>query len=74
MREDPKFKVGDKVTVQSWTHQTKGVVIDIDWMYHPRMYEYTWGYRVDTKGENTGLTFNYIPEGYLRPLDEGPSD
>lgn len=68
MRE-PLYKVGDRVRVNGWVGSATGTVEDSAWIYHPRMYQYTWGYLVKyDPGETPGLAFNYVPEGYVQPL------
>lgn len=76
----PEYSVGEVVDVCNWIRLEKGFVIeDIRWIYHDRLCRHCWGYRVShPKGQTTGLTFLYIPEGYLRKhtedLDDSPDD
>jgi len=64
----PKYDVGERVEVHSWTKVTIATVKVIDWIYDDRMDEHCWGYKVDR--DNCGLSFILIPEGYLRKLEE----
>jgi hypothetical protein len=65
-----RYAVGNRVKVNTWTKPNHGVIADIKWTYHPRMGEWVWGYSVTLDpGEQSGLTFNYIPEGYLQLED-----
>jgi hypothetical protein len=63
---NPKYSVGECVIVNSWTQSTECEVLEVAETYHPRMGEYTWGYRVN---KDTGFTFVFIPEGYLRKIN-----
>jgi hypothetical protein len=64
-KSEPKYKIGQKIKVGNWGGETEPLeILDIKWIYHLRMYEYVWGYKMDGY---TGLTFSYVPEGYLRP-------
>ena len=47
-----------------------GIILDIEEIYHRRLYEYTWGYRIKYIGKDAGLTFVYVPEGYIRRIGE----
>ena len=67
MKPEPKYKVGEIVKVCSWTRDTIQEIQGIDWIYHPRMEEYSWGYSFS---EPTGLSFHFVPEGYLRKIEE----
>lgn len=65
MKEQPKYKIGDKLKVGHWGGETDPLeILDIKWIYHFRLDEYCWGYKMDGY---TYLTFEYVPEGYLRP-------
>jgi hypothetical protein len=65
MKLEPKYKIGDRIKVGNWGGVTEPLeILDIKWIYHFRIGEHCWGYKMD--GE-TGLTFDYVPEGYLRP-------
>lgn len=69
MREK-KYKIGERVKVGGWVREDFGSVEDVQWIYHHRLYEHTWGYKVKFEGEGPGLAFSYIPEGYLRKAEE----
>jgi hypothetical protein len=61
---EPKYKIGQKVKVSNWVGETESLeILDIKRIYHERVKEYTWGYKMNGY---TGLTFSYVPEGYLR--------
>lgn len=62
-----KYKIGEHVTVQGWSGISSVTVKAIDWIYHPRLYEYTWGYFIDwDKGQSNPFSMTYIPQCYLR--------
>lgn len=65
---EQKYSIGERVKVQGWASFDHGMVQDIQWMYHIRLEEYTWGYRVEYEGSGPGLVFVYVPEGYLRKV------
>lgn len=59
-----KYSIDEPVIVQGWGGSSSGTVKNIDWMYHPRLYEYTWGYFIEWD-EGKRNPFTFIPEGYL---------
>ena len=62
-----KYTVGEHVGVQGWVSSSAGTVAAIDWMFHIRMGEWVWGYKIDfDEGLESPLNFVFIPEGYLR--------
>lgn len=61
---EPKYKIGDVVIANGWV-KDNGRIVDIQKTWHPRLNEWTWGYKIDFFGEGPGLTFTYIPEGYV---------
>lgn len=69
-RPEPKYSIGEKVEVQGWVGSDMGTIVGIDWIYHNRFNEYRWGYKIDFDGEGVGMTFIFIPEGYLCKLDQ----
>lgn len=84
-RPEQQYSVGEIVDVQNWSDRVCGFVVeDIDWIFHDRLCQHCWGYKLShPKGMRTGLTFAYVPEGYLRkhepeeelkPQDEDTSD
>ena len=64
---EPKYAVGERVEVSSWTRTTVQEVVEIRVTYHHRSECYCWGYRF---ADETGLAMTYVPEGYLRKLDK----
>jgi hypothetical protein len=68
--QEQKYKIGERVNVQGWVGDDNGIVLDIDWVYHSRRGEHCWGYKIDFDGKEQLFTFRYIPEGYLRKLEE----
>lgn len=64
-RPPQKYAIGERVQASGWVSSDFGTVEDISWIYHSRLNEYAWGYRIKFEGEGPGLTFTYIPEGYL---------
>lgn len=62
-----KYAVNEHVTVQGWGSSATGTVTAVEWVYHHRLGESTWGYHVAfDEGQQNPLTFVFIPEGYLR--------
>ena len=71
----PKYTIGEIVDINTWVGEKYDFeVVDIKATYHPRMQEYTWGYKVYKEGESSGFSFEYIPEGYLLKKDEREED
>lgn len=69
LHELPKYNFGDKVKVTGWTSSATGEIVDIDWIYHHRLGEHTWGYNIKfDAGQDNPLTFTYIPQGYVSLL------
>ncbi len=65
MESEPKYKVGEKIKVGNWGGETEPLeILDIKKTYHRRLQEYCWGYKMSGY---TGLTMEYVPQGYLRP-------
>lgn len=65
MESKPKYNIGDELKIANWGGETKPLkILDIQKTFHRRIGDYCWGYKMD--GE-TGLTMEYVPEGYLRP-------
>lgn len=63
MESEAKYKVGEKVIVNTWTGKTEPLeILETKITWHPRMQEECWGYRLNG---NHGLTFTFVPEGYL---------
>lgn len=63
----PKYSAGQRVIVNGWTGNALGTVVEIKRIYHNRLFEWVWGYRIDyEKGGNPGLSLDYVPEGYLQ--------
>lgn len=70
-RPTPKYIVGQKVKVCGWGSSDIGTIAEIKWIFHNRLGEYVWGYRITNYKENgPGLTFIFVPEGYLRNLNK----
>lgn len=65
----PKYQVGQRVYVQGWTRSDFGTITGMEWIYHHRLYEYTWGYSCAYENGGPGLTFIYVPEAYIKPTD-----
>lgn len=66
-RPDQKFKINDKVSVTGWSSTKQfGTIKNVDWIFHHRLGEYTWGYFIEfDEGYKNPLTFSYIPQGYI---------
>ncbi|MBS3124040.1 hypothetical protein J4437_05400 [Candidatus Woesearchaeota archaeon] len=65
-----KYSLEEKVEVCGWVSKDTGTIEDIKWIYHSRLGEYTWGYKVKLDNNKPVLNFSYIPEGYLRKLEQ----
>ena len=61
-----KYEIGEYVTASGWVGEDTGTIVDTQWIYHNRLGEHCWGYKIKFEGDGPGLNFNYIPEGYLR--------
>ena len=67
----PKYKLGEIVNLNTWGGMKYGFEVkDIKVTYHNRMEEYVWGYYLYKEGESTSFSFTYIPQGYLRKVEE----
>jgi len=65
--EDPKYKIGQFAIVRNWGGKTEPLeILHIKRVVHRRMNEDVWGYKMNGY---TGLTMDYIPEGYLEPTN-----
>lgn len=63
----PKYSIGEIVDLATWVDTRYDFkVVDVRVVYHRRCCEYVWGYKLHKDGEQTGFSFTYIPEGYLR--------
>lgn len=66
MNKPQKYQIGEHVTVQGWGTHSSGTVKAVEWIYHNRLAEYTWGYFIDwDEGKQNPFTMTYIPQGYL---------
>lgn len=62
----PRFAIGEIVDINTWVGMKYGFEVkDIQVTYHMRLEKYVWGYKLYKEGERTGLSFTYVPEGYL---------
>ena len=61
----PKYSIGQQVKVQGWLRHDFGKILEIRQVYHRRLGEVTWGYRMEYEGDGPGLAFTFVPEGYL---------
>ena len=67
----PEYTVGEVVNMNTWIGFKYGFkIIDIMAIFHERLAELTYGYKVYKENEKTGFSFDYVPEGYLRKLNE----
>ncbi len=64
--EPPKYAVGQRVLVNGWGGHDFGTITEIKRVYHNRMSEWVWGYRMNYEGNGPGLTLVYVPQGYLQ--------
>lgn len=63
MESEAKYKVGDKVVVNSWAGKTEPLeILEVQRTWHHRVQKQCWGYRLDGKHS---FTFTFVPEGYL---------
>ena len=71
---DPKYSIGDRVTVLSWGGtKYPGTIVNRAWVYHHRVGEHTWGYAINfDDGTKNPFTFNFIPQSYMTALVEEP--
>lgn len=60
-----QYAIGEEVDVQSWGGVKRAKIEGVDWIFHSRLGEWTWGYSLD---RSVGLTFRFVPEGYLRKI------
>jgi hypothetical protein len=67
-RPQPKFSLNERVKGNGWGGSDYGIVIGIKWIYHLRLFEYTWGYNIKWENNGIGVTYKYIPEGYLEKI------
>lgn len=68
MGKTPKYSIGEKLKVAHWSGETEPLeILDIREILHHRIGEYCWGYKMDG---DTHLTLEYVPEGYLKPVDK----
>ena len=64
--KSPKYSAGQRVKVNGWTRSAFGTVVEIKRIYHNRLFEWVWGYRIDyEKGDYPVLSLSYVPQGYL---------
>ncbi len=66
MDYDPVYRVGERVKVLGWVGKDYGIIKELKVIYHNRLGDLTWGYRVGYEKDGPGLTMDYVPEGYLR--------
>ncbi len=64
--EPPKYSIGQRVLVNGWGGHDFGTIVEIKRVYHNRMSEWVWGYRMNYEGNGPGLTLVYVPQGYLQ--------
>ncbi len=67
-KPEQKYVIGERVKACGWVGEDYGIIEDIMWIHHFRCNKYCWGYKIDFESDGPGLTFNYIPEGYLRKV------
>ena len=63
--EEPKYNIGQTVKVNNWSSSIECDIIDVKRIFHRRLFENCWGYKMN---KETGLTMDYVPEGYLRTI------
>jgi hypothetical protein len=69
-KPEQKFKINEKVKILGWTRNAFGIVEDIQWIYHSRLNQHTWGYKIKYIDSSPLFSFIYVPEGYLRGENE----
>ncbi|OGF28126.1 hypothetical protein A2303_00165 [Candidatus Falkowbacteria bacterium RIFOXYB2_FULL_47_14] len=63
---DPKYSAREKVSCTGFGGTSdSGIIVGIQWIYHNRLEEWTWGYKIDWENQGPGYTAEFIPEGYL---------
>jgi hypothetical protein len=65
---EPKYALNERVKCLGWGGSDFGTIVGIRWIYHMRLFEYTWGYKINWENNGPGLSFEYVPEGYLRKI------
>lgn len=62
-----KYCIKEHVIVNGWGSSSSGIIADIDWVYHHRLNQYCWGYRINwDEDKHNPFIMTYIPEGYLK--------
>ncbi len=61
----PKYSIGQRVRVNGWVSHDFGVIVEIKRTYHSRGEAWVWGYQVTYENKGPGLTFDFVPQGYL---------
>jgi hypothetical protein len=62
-----KYQINEHVKVNGWSGSSSGTIQDIQWVYHSRLGEHTWGYFIEwDEGKNNPFTMTYVPQGYLQ--------
>lgn len=64
----PKYALNERVKCLGWGGSDFGTIVGIRWIYHLRLFEYTWGYKIKWEKNGPGLSLEYVPEGYLRKV------
>jgi hypothetical protein len=64
--EKPKYQMLERVKCRGWSGSADfGVIIGIKPIYHIRARRWTWGYKIKWENNGPGLTFEFVPQGYL---------
>jgi hypothetical protein len=65
-KTEQKYKKDERVKVQGRTRYDTGIIIDVGRVFHTSLVKWVWGYKIKFDNDGPGLSFTYIPEGYLR--------
>jgi len=66
--QPPKYSIAQRVRVNGWTRHDFGVIVEIKRTYHNRSGAWVWGYQMAYENKGPGLTFEFVPQGYLSGL------
>lgn len=69
-KRKPQYSIDEKVLVCGWLDSNTGIIEDIKWIHHRRLQKDTWGYKIKYDNNKPVLSLAYVPEGYLRKLEQ----
>ncbi len=68
IHESPKYSIDERVEASGWMTTAFGKIVEIKWIYHTRLDEWTWGYKIVWENKGPGLALVFVPEGYLKKV------